>query len=100
MIVLFNIIGFAFIGGAGYLIWSWSRWLHSTPRIMSREARKLAREAAKAARSGQYAERDRLDDARDAILTGLAGYERGRRWQFKGTAHDDYHSIYLKEGDS
>ena len=92
MVVLFNLATLALLGYVGYGLYILHQWSTSAPRQLARQASKLAKEASTAARQGNYAERDRLDDARNAILTGLAG----QKWEFKGTDHDDFMDKFLR----
>lgn len=88
--VLVNLFGFSILVGIGYGMWIVHQWATSYPRQLARQAVKLSREAAGAVAKGEYAEAARLDDARNAILTGLAG----ERWKFEGTSHDHFVSDY------
>lgn len=93
---MFNLIAFfGFIAIAAGLIWlavSIKGYLNNPHKILAREAEKLSVAAAKAASAGNYAERDRLDDARNAILTRLSGKD----WEYKVTDHDDPSGRYFK----
>lgn len=91
MVVLINLVGLAIVGGAGYALYAWADWLRNDKRILARQAAKLAREASQAAKHGEYAERDRLDEARSAVLTALAG----RPTKANPSDHDDFNSRYM-----
>lgn len=95
MLALLNLLllagGLYFCYLAYRLVDGVSTYLKMPERVLARSAERLAREAASSASSGQFAERDRLDDARNAILSRLSG----RVWEFGGSEHDDFTARYF-----
>ena len=94
MAVLIFLITIGAVGLAGYLVWSFGVWLRMPERQLARYTAKWAQDASKAARLGQYAERDRLDHAANAVLSGLTG---GSPEPFRGTRHDDWTGSWNEE---
>lgn len=95
MVLLINLAGFMVVVGLVWFAWQLIERINDPTRKLVKAAERLATKAAAAAARGDYAEAERLDDARAAVLSRLVGSE----WSASGSDHDDFAQKILDEHD-
>lgn len=89
---MFNLIALIVVAVVIYALYWLKEHVKDTNKTLIKQSSKLARQAAEAAKRGDFAERDRLDEARAAVLTAIAG----TKVEAKGSDHDDFTQRYIE----